>query len=131
MKEIIDIYPLPVLFNSIGRGYLYDLPPKKMLRLSRLRDKIESRKYTLFVPTGGTMAISYKKLFHTLIDRNMTAAELQKKAGSSANISTRLRNNTYISMESIEKICRVLNCKVDDIVEFIPEEGKTEESCHE
>ena len=77
------------------------------------------------------MAISYKKLFHKLIDQNMTAAELQKKAGYSANISTRLRNNTYISMESIEKICRVLDCKVDDIVEFIPDQEKTEESCHE
>ena len=77
------------------------------------------------------MAISYKKLFHKLIDQNMTAAELQKKAGYSANISTRLRNNTYISMESVEKICRVLDCKVDDIVEFIPEKEVMEESCHE
>ena len=76
------------------------------------------------------MAISYKKLFHKLIDQNMTAAELQKKAGYSANISTRLRNNTYISLESIEKICRVLDCKVDDIVEFIPDQEKTEESYH-
>lgn len=77
------------------------------------------------------MAISYKKLFHKLIDQNMTVAELQKEAGYSANISTRLRNNTYISMESIEKICRVLDCKVDDIVEFVPDQEKTEESCHE
>ena len=35
------------------------------------------------------MAVSYKKLFHLLIDKNMTVAELQKKAGYSANISTR------------------------------------------
>jgi len=69
-----------------------------------------------------TMAVSYKKLFHMLIDRNMTAAELQKEAGYSANISTRMRRNEYVSLDSIEKICRVLNCKVDDIVEFLPEE---------
>lgn len=68
------------------------------------------------------MAISYKKLFHMLIDRNMTAAELQKEAGYSANISTRMRRDEYVSLESMEKICRVLNCKVDDIVEFIPDE---------
>ena len=49
----------------------------------------------------------------------MTIADLQKKAGYSANISTRIRNDTYISLESVEKICRVLNCKIDDIVEFI------------
>ena len=78
------------------------------------------------------MAVSYKKLFHLLIDKNMTAAELQKKAGYRANISTRLRNDTYISLESVEKICRVLNCEIDDIVEFVPDESKnTEESCHE
>jgi DNA-binding Xre family transcriptional regulator len=60
-----------------------------------------------------------------LIDRNMTAAELQKEAGYSANISTRMRRDEYVSLDSIEKICRVLNCKVDDIVEFLPdEEGK-------
>lgn len=67
------------------------------------------------------MAVSYKKLFHMLIDRNMTAAELQKEAGYSANISTRMRRDEYVSLDSIEKICRVLGCKVDDIVEFIPD----------
>ena len=68
------------------------------------------------------MAVSYKKLFHMLIDRNMSAAQLQKEAGYSANISTRLRKDIYISLESVEKICKVLNCKVDDIVDFIPSE---------
>ena len=68
------------------------------------------------------MAVSYKKLFHMLIDRNMTAAELQKEAGYSANISTRMRRNEYVSLDSIEKICRELGCKVDDIVECLPDE---------
>ncbi|MEE0730916.1 MAG: helix-turn-helix transcriptional regulator [Faecalibacterium sp.] len=78
------------------------------------------------------MSVSYKRLFHLLIDKNMTAAELQKEAGYSANISTRLRNDTYISLESVEKICRVLDCGIDDVVEFVPDESKnTEESCHE
>lgn len=73
------------------------------------------------------MAVTYKKLFHLLIDRNMTPAQLQQKAGYSANISTRLRRDIYISLESIEKICRVLDCKIDDIVEFIPDEIKGED----
>ena len=58
-----------------------------------------------------------------LVDRNMTAAELQKEAGYSANISTRMRRDEYVSLDSIEKICRVLDCKVDDIVEFVPDEN--------
>lgn len=55
-----------------------------------------------------------------LIDRDMTPAKLQKEAGYSANISTRLRRNLYVSLESMEKICQVLDCKVDDVVEFLP-----------
>ena len=72
------------------------------------------------------MAVSYKKLFHLLVDRDMTAVQLQQQAGYSANITTRLRKNIYISLESVEKICKALDCKVDDIVEFIPDatEGK-------
>lgn len=65
------------------------------------------------------MAVSYKKLFHMLIDRGITNTQLQKMAGYSANITTRLKNDTYISLESIEKICVVLNCGVDDILEFV------------
>ena len=57
-----------------------------------------------------------------LIDENMTAAQLQKEAGYSANISTRLRKDEYVSLESIEKICRVLKCNVDDIVDFLPDD---------
>jgi putative transcriptional regulator len=69
------------------------------------------------------MAVSYKKLFHMLIDRDISAAQLQKHGWlQREHITTRLRNNSYVSLESMEKICRVLNCKVDDIVEFIPDE---------
>ena len=42
--------------------------------------------------------------------------------GFSANIITRLKKDEYISLESVEKICRTLDCGVDDILNFIPEE---------
>ena len=64
------------------------------------------------------MGVSYKKLFHMLIDKDMTNAELMEKAGFSANIITRLKRDNYISLDSIEKICEVMNCGVDDILEF-------------
>ena len=67
------------------------------------------------------MAVSYKKLFHILIDRGITNTQLQRMAGYSANITTRLKSDTYVSLESIEKICKVLDCGVDDILEFTPE----------
>ena len=70
------------------------------------------------------MAVSYKKLFHMLVDRDMTAVQFQQQAGYSANITTRLKKNSYVSLESIEKICRTLDCKIDDIVEFVPDEER-------
>lgn len=45
-----------------------------------------------------------------------------KKAGFSANIITRIKRDNYISLDSMEKICKTLNCGVDDILEFIPDE---------
>lgn len=70
------------------------------------------------------MAVSYKKLFHLLVDRDMTAVQLQQQAGYSANITTRLKKNAYISLESVEKICRALDCTLDDIVEFMPDDSE-------
>ncbi len=63
-----------------------------------------------------------------LIDKNMSPAQLQQAAGYSANISTRLRRDYYVSLESMEKICRVLDCKLDDIVDFIPDAPEGDES---
>nr|WP_192926623.1 helix-turn-helix transcriptional regulator [Bittarella massiliensis (ex Durand et al. 2017)] len=64
------------------------------------------------------VAVKYDKLFHLLIDRKITNAQLAQKAGVSANIITRLKRDQYISLESIERLCVALNCGVDDILEF-------------
>lgn len=69
------------------------------------------------------MAVRYDRLFHLLIDKKMTNAQLKEEAGFSANIITRLKRDEYISVESIERICRVLNCGVDDILEFVNDEN--------
>lgn len=68
------------------------------------------------------MAVSYKKLFHLMIDRGMTNADLMEQAGFSANIITRLKRDNYLSLDTIEKICKTLDCGVDDILEFTDEE---------
>ena len=67
------------------------------------------------------MAVTYKKLFHLLIDRGISTSELTEQAGFRANILTRLRRDQYVSLDSIEKICVTLNCGVDDILEFLPD----------
>ena len=57
-----------------------------------------------------------------MIDKGMTNAELMEKAGFSANIITRIKRDNYITLDSIEKICKTLQCGVDDILEFTTED---------
>ena len=67
------------------------------------------------------MAVSYKRLFHLLIERDMTTTQLQQQAGFSSNIVPRMKRNGYVSLDTIESICRALNCGVDDILKFLPD----------
>ena len=69
------------------------------------------------------MAVTYKKLFHLMIDKGITNAELMKRGNFSANIITRLKKDSYISLDTIEKICLALDCKVDDILDFVPDKN--------
>ena len=64
------------------------------------------------------MAVRYNKLFKKLIEKNITPAQLMQEAECSGNILTHLRKNEYISMASLQKICQVLGCGVDDILDF-------------
>lgn len=65
------------------------------------------------------MAVIYDKLWKLLQEKNMKRIEMQRKAGISGNILARMGRNEYISMESVEKICCVLHCSTDDILEFV------------
>ena len=71
------------------------------------------------------MSVRYNKLFKMMIDKKMSNAELASEAGVSLNIITRLKREQYIAMDTIEKICQALECKVDDILEFVPDQNDT------
>lgn len=71
-----------------------------------------------------TMAISYKKLWKLLIDKDMTAAQLREKTGIAPNTMTKLRRDEEVSMAVLIKICNVLNANIGDIMDLIPEEVK-------
>ena len=68
------------------------------------------------------MAVSYKKLFKMLIDREMMKKTLCEKAKVSPGTISRMAKDEQVSMEVVAKICLELDCKVDDIVEIIPDE---------
>lgn len=64
------------------------------------------------------MAISYKKLWKLLIDRDMKKKDLQKLAGISSATIRKLGKNENVSTEIIQKICIALECDVCDIMEM-------------
>ena len=70
------------------------------------------------------MAITYRKLFHLLIDRNIKKGELQEKAGVTASIMARLAKDETVKSDTIGKICDALSCQPGDIMENVPEAGK-------
>ena len=72
------------------------------------------------------MSIRYDKLFALMAEKDISNGQLQRQAGFSANIITRLKRNQYISLESIEGICQALECGVDDIIEFIHDDHKSD-----
>ena len=68
------------------------------------------------------MAISYKKLWKLLIDRDLKKKDLQKMSGVSAASITKLGRNENVNTEIIEKICIALQCAVSDIMEMVDDE---------
>lgn len=67
---------------------------------------------------GFKMSRSYKKLWKLMIDKEINKTELTKKAKISTNAMANLGRNESVPLETLEKICAVLNCTLDDIVEF-------------
>ena len=71
------------------------------------------------------MAISYKKLWKLLIDKDMTAVDLRLATGIAPNTMTKLRRDEEVSMTVLAKICKALDANIGDIMDLIPEkEGK-------
>lgn len=65
------------------------------------------------------MAVSYNKLWKLMIDQDLNKTQLKDKAQFSTNAVAKLGKNEAVSMETLEKICRTLNCDVGDIMEFV------------
>lgn len=65
------------------------------------------------------MAVSYKKLWHILIDRDMKKKDLEEKAGLSHYTMSKMSRDENVTTEVLEKICNALDCKVEDFMEFI------------
>jgi len=64
------------------------------------------------------MAVSYKKLWKLLIDKDMMKKDLQKATGVSWTVITKLSKGETVSLDVLIKICKVLDCDIGDIIEI-------------
>ena len=69
------------------------------------------------------MAMNYNKLWKLLIDRNMMKKDLIQLAGISTNAMAKMGKGGDVSTQVLRKICIALDCKIEDIVEIIPDES--------
>lgn len=76
----------------------------------------------VIVSAGGTKGVTYKKLFKLLIDRNMKKKDLRDLAGIGNSTMTKLSNDENVTIEVMAKICRALDCTIDDVVEIVPDD---------
>ena len=67
------------------------------------------------------MAIRYSKLWKKLIDENMMKVDLRDQAGITTNALAKLGKNEHVSAQVLEKVCKVLHCEIQDIMEFVPD----------
>ena len=65
------------------------------------------------------MPFSYNKLWKLLIDKNMTKSELTKAIGISSSTIAKMGKNENVSLEVIDKICALLECDINDILEYV------------
>lgn len=68
------------------------------------------------------MAVSYRKLWKLLIDKDMKKKDLRLSSGISTNALAKLGKNERVTTDVIDKICCALSCDVGDIMEIVDEE---------
>lgn len=67
------------------------------------------------------MAVTYKKLWHILLDRDMKKKDLQEAAQLTGYAMNKLSRDEAVTTDVLAKVCRALGCTVDDIMEVLPE----------
>ena len=65
------------------------------------------------------MAVSYKKLWIKIAEKEMSRSELRKKAEIAPNTMTKLIKNEYVAMPILDKLCKTLDADYGDIMEYI------------
>ena len=75
---------------------------------------------------GCIMAISYNKLLKLMVDKGINKSQLKELANISTNAVAKLGKNEPLSLETLEKICKALDCKIQDTIDFVDMEQHNE-----
>jgi DNA-binding Xre family transcriptional regulator len=78
------------------------------------------------IPEELHMAVSYKKLWKLLIDKDIKKKDLSSMAGVSPATITKMGKGGHVTTEVLVKICSALGCKVEDIIEIVDTNPRTE-----
>jgi DNA-binding Xre family transcriptional regulator len=68
--------------------------------------------------------ISYKKLWHILLDKDLKKKDLVTMAGVSTYTISKLNRGDNVTTDVLQRICRALGCDLSDIMELVPDEPK-------
>ncbi len=68
------------------------------------------------------MGVSYKRLWKLLIDKGMKKRDLKEAANLSPSLMSSLNQDKSVTVNTLSRICSVLGCRIEDIMEFMPDE---------
>ena len=66
--------------------------------------------------------IVFDKLWITMEQKGFSTYKLREKCGIDSNTIRRLKANDNIETKTIDKLCSALNCRIEDILEYIPDQ---------
>ena len=69
------------------------------------------------------MAVDYTKLWKLLIDKKINKSQLKELAHISTNAVAKLGRNENVSLDTLEKVCVALECRIEDVMDFVHNEG--------
>lgn len=70
------------------------------------------------------MDVSYNKFFKMLIDRKMKKKDICEQAGIATSTMAKMAKDENVSLDVLVRICRELNCTIDDILDILPAENE-------
>ena len=74
--------------------------------------------------------VSYNRLWETMEKRKISQYRLIKEFGLSSGQMSRLKKNTYVSTHTLETLCRILDCRIEDVMEVSFEDEMSEKQVH-